>query len=184
MNTPLIILILLFLFTALFLVLYILVLVDQMMGHTLPTSTRATNEIVEIVKKYKPGATNFYDLGCARGRLSLAIKKQLPKLEVVALDCSRLRVFFAKVRAILFRQKIKFSATDIFKKDLSDADILYSYLWYDHLPPLEEKLLRELKTNSIVITNTSFFPNWKPAEIIVLNPDEEEFEKLFVYVKR
>lgn len=183
MNNYLIFLVFLSLVLAVFLVIYILVLIDQLSGHTLPTSTKATKKIIEIIKEKSPNATNFYDLGCARGRFALAIKKLLPNIEVVAIDNSRLRIFFARIRAFLMHRKVKFIKNDILKNNLSEADVLYSYLWYDWLPPLEEKLLKELKKGSVVITNTSHFPNWVPNQTIIINPEKPDFEKLFVYVK-
>ncbi|HRY59969.1 MAG TPA: class I SAM-dependent methyltransferase [Patescibacteria group bacterium] len=183
MSNYLIFLALLCLIMVGFLILYILVLIDQLMGHTLPTSLKATEKIIEVIKEINPDATNFYDLGCARGRFALAIKKQLPSIEVVAIDNSRLRIFFAKIRALILHRKIKFIKNDIFKQNLSEVDVLYSYLWYDWLPPLEEKLKKELKKGSVVITNTSCFPNWNPIQTIILNPQKPDFEKLFVYIK-
>lgn len=40
-------------------------------GHDLATSKKATRVLVDIIKKYKLEANNFYDLGCGHGTLSL-----------------------------------------------------------------------------------------------------------------
>ena len=183
MNISLIAPILLLLITSVFLVLYILIFVDQFMGHGLPTSKRATDQIIVAVRQHKPNAKNFYDLGCARGRLALNIKKHFPNLEVIAIDNSRLRLFFARMKALFLRRKINFVKNNVLKQNLSGADVVFAYLWYNWLPPLEEKLQKELKKGSVVITNTSHFPSWVPTKTIVLNPDNPEFEKLFVYIK-
>ena len=71
------------------------------------------------------------------------------------------------MRAWLFRKEIKFIRNNIFDVDLSNADIVYTYLWYDLMPPLEQKLQKELKSGSIVITNTSNFPTWKPIQTVI-----------------
>jgi 2-polyprenyl-3-methyl-5-hydroxy-6-metoxy-1,4-benzoquinol methylase len=154
-------------------------------GHDLPTSRRAAKSIVKIISEHKT-ARNFYDLGCARGALAVRIKRELPNLRVNAIDNDPIRIFFAKIRALLFQCNIHFLRKNIFDVDLGDADIVYTYLWYDLMPLLEKKLQKELKHGAIVITNTSNFPTWKPVQKIVTYPKAPktpDFETLFVYQK-
>ena len=157
-------------------------------GHDLPTSRRATKALAATMRKYKPDAKIFYDLGCARGDLSLKLKKIMPRLEIHGIDDSATLIFFAKTKGLILRRKINFAKQDIFKTDLRDADVVYAYLWYDLLPALEKKLRRELKRGSVVITNTSHFtPNWQPTEKIATHPEvskTSDFETLFVYINK
>jgi SAM-dependent methyltransferase len=152
-------------------------------AHDLPTSKKAILEVVKIIKKYAPDASNFYDLGCGHGRVVLEIKKEMPNLNVYGIDKNPIRIFFAKIKTLILKRKIHFINEDIFKINLSGADILYTYLWYDLMPVLEEKVKKELKKGAIVITNTSHFSNLKPIETIRVHPEikDENFEKLFVY---
>ena len=156
-------------------------------GCDLPTSKRATKVLVETIKKYKPDAKNFYDLGCAHGTLSLRLKKIFPHLEIYAIDNSAVRIFFATAKSKALGQKINFRKQDIFKTDLRNADLVYIYLWYDLMPILEKKLQKELRRGAVVITNTFHFQDWKPTEKVVTchkaskTPD---FETLFVYIKK
>ncbi len=176
----------------LFLVLFLLVLlplgilffIDTFKGHDLPTSKKAIKKICEIISKHQTKSNNFYDLGCGRGTLALAIKKAFPQFHVYALDKSHLRLFFAKIKTCLLKQKIHFQKTNLFKKDLRNADIIYTYLWYDLMPPLEKKLKKELKKGALIITNTSCFPNWQPTTTYIIHPKNPDFEKLFVHVKK
>ena len=158
-------------FAILFLVFALDILIRR---HDLPTSGRATRALIKAIKQYKPDAKNFYDLGCGHGALCLAIKKALPGLEIYGADNSAIRIFFAKLKS----KRINFRKQNIFDVDLSSADIVYTYLWYDLMPPLEKKLQNELKPGAIVITNTSNFPTWQPIQKIVMR------ETLFVYIKR
>lgn len=154
--------------------------------HDLPTSRRATRALVDTMQKYKPDAKTFYDLGCARGTLSLRLKKILPRLEIRGVDNSAVRIFFAKMKSKISRREISFQKQDIFKTDLRNADVIYTYLWYDLMPILEKKLQKELKQGSVVITNTSHFQDWQPTEKVVTYPKVSktpDFETLFVYVK-
>lgn len=168
---------------AIVLFLYLLLLIDTLRGHDIPTSRKAIKTIYKIISENKPQAKNFYDLGCGRGTLVVAVKRRFPHFNVYAIDNSLLRIFFAKLKSIFLGKEICFKKKDLFKADLRDADIVYAYLWYDLLPPLEKKLQKELKKGTVVITNTFCFPNWKPIETYVTNPQQPKSGKLFFYVK-
>lgn len=152
-------------------------------AHDLPTSKRARKRIYELINKYKPEAKSFYDLGCSRGGLVINVKKKFPQTCVYGIDKNRIRLFFAKARALLAGKRVNFRQADIFQYDFSDADVIYTYLWYDLMPPLEDKLQKELKPGAVVITNTSHFVHWEPVETHITYPPKPKFEKLFVYIK-
>jgi len=168
-------------------VLWSILVIDSVLhGHDLPTSRRATKSIIKIISENKT-AKNFYDLGCAKGEFAVRIKRNIPNISVYGIDNNPTRIFFAKLRSLFFRCEVKFLRKNIFEVDLSDADIVYTYLWYDIMPLLEKKLQDELKQGAIVITNTSNFPNWKPISKVVTCPQKfigtPDFETLFIYQK-
>jgi len=175
-------------FVAITLSLFLVLAIESLVrGHDLPTSRRATRALADTIRKYKPDAKKFYDLGCAHGTLSLRLKKILPHLEIYAVDNSTVRIFFGKLKDKILRRKINFQKQDIFKIDLRNADVIYTYLWYDLMPILEKKLQEELKLGAVVITNTSHFQNWQPTEKVVTYPKVSktpDFETLFIYVKK
>lgn len=156
-------------------------------GHDLPTSRRATRALATTIQKYKSDAKTFYDLGCAHGTLSLRLKKILPRLDIYGIDNSTVRIFFAKLKSKILRRKVHFQTRDIFKTDFHNADVVYTYLWYDLMPILEKKLQKELKQDAVIITNTSHFQDWQPVEKIITYPKiskTPDFETLFVYIKK
>jgi trans-aconitate methyltransferase len=177
-------LILLFLLFNIFIVFFLVFTSDSLRGHDLPTSKRAIKALVDIVLKYNPKADKFYDLGCGRGTVVVAIKKELPFLTVCGIDNNTIRIFFSKIKAKILKRKVLFKKQNLFQTNLSTADIVYTYLWYDLMPPLEKKLQKELKPGAIVITNTSNFPTWKPEKTYITCPKNPDFEKLFVYIKK
>lgn len=155
------------------------------LGHDLQTDQKQIKILFDVVEAQKAAQT-FYDLGCAHGSLAVRIKRKLPHLDVCAIDNDSVRIFFAKSRAFILRKKVNFICADILKVNLSQADILYTYLWYDVMPPLEQKLQKELKPGALVITNTSSFPNWKPIKTIEPEKRSEQkvnIETLFIYRK-
>lgn len=178
------ILLLLLLMIGTFAVLSFVFVMDSIIrGHDIPTTKKAIETIDKIIREHKFKSGNFYDLGCGRGTLSLTIKRNNPRLYVYGVDFSTVRIFFANVKALLMGRKINFLKKDILHLNLADADIVFTYLWYDVMPPLELKLRKELKKGAVVITNTSNFPNWKPVKIYDIYPEKKDFEKLLVYVK-
>jgi SAM-dependent methyltransferase len=169
-----------------FLLLLFAMMIDSLVrGHDIPTSRRATRSIEKIISEHAAGK-NFYDLGCAYGALAVRIKRKFPDLAVCAVDDDPLRIFVGRIRAFIFRCNVTFLRKNIFELDVRDADVVYTYLWYDHMPPLEKKLQKELKQGAIVITNTSHFPTWRPMKKVVTYPGvsgTQDFETLFVYQK-
>jgi len=177
-------LILFFLLSNIFVVLFLVFALDSLRGHDLPTSKRAIKALVNIILTYKPKTDKFYDLGCGRGDVVVAIKKELPFLTVCGIDSNTIRIFFSRIKAGILKRKILFSKQNIFQANLNTADVIYTYLWYDLMSPLEKKLQKELRPGSIIITNTSSFPTWKPEKTYITCPKNPDFEKLFVYIKK
>ena len=152
--------------------------------HDLPSDKKARQMIAQIISQRHPQAKNFYDLGSGRGAVILSVKKHLPHLQVIGVDLSRFRCAIAKAKAKLLGRQVRVKRGDLFKQDLSQADVVYAFIWYDLLPPLERKLQQELKPGALAITNTVHFFDWPLAEKIVF--DEKlpgNFGTLFVYVK-
>lgn len=158
-----------------FALLFLVIMIESLLrGHDLPTDSKTTKLICKIISEYSPQANNFYDLGCARGALATRIKKRFPHLLVHGVDNGSIRIVCAKLRALLLQTDIRFLRANIFDVDLGNADIIYTYLWYDTMPLLEKKLQKELKKGALVIANTSHFSKWEPIKKI---------ETLFLYRK-
>lgn len=109
------------------------------------------------VKKGK----KFYELGSGDGRVVLEAAKMGADSE--GIEQSWLRVLYSKFKAQQIK-KAKFYHGNVFTRNYSDADIVYIYLLPKGVKKLEEKLKKELKKGSIVITQTYHFPNWKPVK--------------------
>ena len=166
-----------------FILLFFIFGIDALRGHDMATSKRVIKVLVKIIKEHNPGTHRFYDLGCGRGSVVLVIKKEFPLFMVYGIDNNIVRIFFSKLRSKFLRRKIIFKKQNIFNVDLKNVDIIYAYLWYELMPPLEKKLRKELKQGAIVVTNTSRFLTWKPIKTYIVHPENPDFEKLFVYIK-
>ncbi len=166
------------------LVVFIVIIEALVRQHYLPTSTTVLDRVQTIISEHIPHGGIVYDLGCGHGLFALSIQKENPTRSVRGIDTSYIRIWFAKVYTYLIGRHVIFTRKNIFNADLRDADIVYTYLWYSVMPPLEQKLRKELKPGAIVITNTSYFPNWKPIRTIITHQvpcATPDFETLFIY---
>lgn len=107
----------------------------------------------------------FYELGSGDGRLVFEAAKVCKK--AVGIEQSILRIWYSKFLA--WQKNLpntEFIHGNIFKKDLSNADVIYIYLLPRGVDKLEPKLKNELKKGSKVVTLRFHFKNWKPLKTV------------------
>lgn len=130
----------------------------------IPTRMEAIRKILKLagVKKGK----KIYELGSGDGRVVIEAAKM--GAESIGIEQSWIRVLYSRYKASNL-YNAKFYHGNIFSKDYSDGDIVYIYLLLKGVAKLEEKLKKELKKGSIVVTQTYHFPNWKPFKKVDLS---------------
>lgn len=127
----------------------------------IPTKMDQIRKILKLagVKKGR----RFYELGSGDGRVVFTAAKL--RADCFGIEQSWLRVLYSRYKAWgLGLKKAKFSHGNIFSRNYEDADVIYIYLLQKAVNRLEEKLKRELKKGSVVITQTYHFLNWKPVK--------------------
>lgn len=111
----------------------------------------------------KPGQF-FVDLGCGDGRVLRAIRKKAAVkavgYELNPLACLRARVQCIKDRSIEIRRQ------DFMKADLSEADVVFCYLFPDVMKPLAKKLRAELRPGALVASCNFELPGFVPETIL------------------
>ncbi len=150
-------------------------------GEDYPTSKNTVKKIAEVIAAHHFEKGLLYDLGSSRGGFVLDILNEAPGLRAVGIDNSLLRTWIAKLRNRMSKKKAVFVKEDIFDADISQADVVYVYLPRPMLPAVEEKLQKELKSGSIVLTSRVCFPDWQPSSVIQKNPANSDEEDTFVY---
>jgi SAM-dependent methyltransferase len=130
------------------------------------TSTRGApwvpthREIVERMLRMagvKPGETVF-DLGCGDGRVLVAAARHFGARAVgVEIDLGRYLWSLAVVTALGLHGRVRVIRADLFKVDLSSADVVFSYLLQDTNDRLKDKLRRELRPGARIVSNTFHF---------------------------
>src|SRR3989344_4010571 len=109
----------------------------------------------------------FYELGSGDGRVVIEAAKL--RGSAFGIEQSLIRLLLS--RFIAFRSNIKnatFIHGDIFKQDLSHADVVFIFLLTKGIAKLEGKLRRELKKGAIIISQTFHLTNWKPYKKILV----------------
>lgn len=129
----------------------------------IPTKMDQIRKILKLagVKRGK----KFYELGSGDGRVVLEAARL--GADSVGIEQSWLRVLYSRYKARKLASRMKcgnvdFYHNNIFNRNYSDADIIYVYLLQKGVKKLENKLKKELKKGSVIITQTYHFPNWKP----------------------
>lgn len=129
-----------------------------------PTKKERIKKLLKLINLRKKV---FYELGSGDGRVVIEAAKR--GATAYGIEQSYLRVLYSKLQAS--RQNAKFIHGDIFKQNLSAADIVFVFLLPKGVERLEGKLRKELKKGSIVITQTYHFPSWKPYKKVDLSKE-------------
>src|SRR5258708_31173236 len=144
------------------LVFYFVMLANAMWGdYDFTTNKRVARQVALVLKNLNLEKSTLYDLGSCRGAFALNISRACPQLKVFGVEKDPLRNWYAKFISLFSRGKAKFLNQDIFKVDLSSADVTYIYLERSLLPKLQKKLEQELKPGSVVVSQTVSFPSWQ-----------------------
>jgi len=104
------------------------------------------------------------DLGCGYGRV-LALAKSIGAASVVGVEIDPVRWLVCAVRCF---RKCKVVYGDMFKFNVSDADVVYIFQWPSVNARLAEKLRRELKPGAYVVSYMWEVPG---LALVAHNPD-------------
>ena len=127
-----------------------------------PARHRDLKRIFKIAD-LKPGEL-FYDLGCGHGQIVIQANKHF-QAKAVGLEISLPLFLVCKIRR-LSQPGIRFKYKNIFREDLSPADVIYVYGLPDTLNNrLRQKLEKELKPGARIISYGFAVKDWRPAAI-------------------
>jgi len=100
-----------------------------------------------------------YDLGCGDGRMILAAAGRY-HARAVGIEIDPLRYLWCQFLITLTgqRKRVQIIFGNLFNKDLSEADVVMCYLMPDALSKLEDKLKKELRPGTRIVSNRFTFP--------------------------
>jgi len=139
---------------------------------TLATSYTGRRKIIEILKREaslrSDGVYAVIDLGSGRGGLTRLIARKIPQTQVTGIEFARIPYWQSVWMQKLFGPKnLCYLRCNFLPYDCAQTDAVVFYLSANFAPRVGEKLYRELKNGSMIISY--MFPlaaPWKPAEII------------------
>ena len=136
-------------------------------GFDAPYVPTKTTRIRKLLKSIPLKGKTFYELGSGDGRV-VRVAAELGA-QAIGIEQSLLRILYSRYKS--FRQKLanaKFWYGNIFDQNYTDADVVFIFLLPKGVEKLEDKLKKELKKDSLIITQTFHFKKWKPYKKIVI----------------
>lgn len=122
----------------------------------------------------------FVELGCGTARLSKYLSKNT-QASIKGVELSLFHYFFAKLKTIFTSGK-QFSVHygNLFKINYSDQSAVYMFLMPEAYEKMSEKLNKELKVGSKVVSYVWPLPNWEPEKI----DKKEGRADIYLYIKK
>ncbi len=139
-----------------------------------PTKPRQTRRMVEAAGI--SDGDKVYDLGCGSGTLLFAAADGAKDVTCVGFEISALPFCLAKVRSWFSRLDVRVRYANLFKADLSDADVVFVFLLeksYEKLMPT----LKGLKDDARVVVEVWPLPGVEAVEVI----KEDGLLPIYVY---
>ena len=104
------------------------------------------------------------DIGCGDGRVLRKVRKRYG-VRVVGYELNLLAYIKAKLLCLGF-QNTEVKWRDFWKADLSEADVVFCYLFPDVMKDLALKLRSELKPGAVVVSCNFDLPGFVPERIL------------------
>lgn len=127
-----------------------------------PTQQAVLDEAFSMANFEK--GDKFYDLGAGDGRVLIQAKKRFPTITAVGYECVPTVWMFGQSYVRWFGRKVDLRYGNFFSKDLSDADVIFTYLFPGVMKKLEKKFERELKPGTRIVSHAFLFADREPDE--------------------
>ena len=113
-----------------------------------------------------------YDLGCGDGRIVIFAAKQYGA-RGVGIDLNPVRIDEARAnaRSAGVTDRVSFEVNDLFDADISGASVVALYLLPEANLRLRDRLLRELKPGTRVVSHSFAMGDWKPDREALVDGD-------------
>ncbi len=158
----------------LILLIFFLLVVISILWYTLRTgispmwsSGKACQAMLGALEQQANGP--LIDLGSGWGTIVVPLARKYSYHRIIGYELS----WFPWLVSIIVKYCLRLDNLTLYRKDfrkaaLSNASVLYCYLFPGGMRSLEEKLKRELSNEMIIISNTFALPSYQPAKVIKL----------------
>jgi len=126
---------------------------------------RVTVRRILFLAKVKPGETVF-DLGCGDGRIVITAARSFAA-RGIGIEIDPARVLWARTWARLakVRNRVRILRKNMYRVDLHDADVVVLFLSPDANYRLQDKLLREMRPGTRIVSYYHPMLGWEPEEV-------------------
>ena len=154
-----------------FVVLFIIVVIVNTIYSTIykivnvPTTPFSRNALVKDIRSLKQNCEGLviYDLGAGWGGLCLWLARAFPKAKIIGYEVSPFPFTVAWIRQMIsFKKNYRICYGDLFKQDISDADIIFAYLSPEHMT----RLIPAIPKGTIVYSQGFEVPEMTPEKVI------------------
>lgn len=125
-----------------------------------PILKRSSHDLFELVD-LRPGA-KIIDLGSGDGAFALQAAKR--GYQVIGYEINPILVAIARLRTLRYHKSIKIYLRDFWQVKLPEVDVIYVFLIERYMQKLEDKLMKEIKQPTVVVSHVFTFPHLKPIK--------------------
>ena len=129
-------------------------------------SSHAVNDALKATVD-QAQAQHFIDLGAGIGSVTFALAAHRPEMHVEAWERAPIPWLLANWRS-RHQPNCKVIRKSFWDCDLSLYDIAFAFLSPAPMPQLGEKVLREMRPGSLLISSTFPVPGWEPESTLIL----------------
>jgi tRNA A58 N-methylase Trm61 len=128
------------------------------------TPTPVVRQMLTLAE-LKPGE-KLYDLGSGDGRTVIMAAKDFGAESVgVELREDLVKRALSNIQELGLEEKVQIFQNDIFKVDLSQADVVFLYLTTSANEKVKPKLETELKVGARIVSHDYEILGWKPSKV-------------------
>jgi hypothetical protein len=140
------------------------------------SSSIVTETVIDLLKT--ENAKNFADLGAGVGTVAIPVAKKLSQIHVEAWELAPFPWLICKLRGRFLSNYVALRR-NFFAANVKEYDVIFAFLSPLAMPEISEKLKREMRSGTLLISSSFPAPNWQPETILQLNDSRKTV--LFCY---
>ncbi|HNX10609.1 MAG TPA: hypothetical protein PKI61_00490 [bacterium] len=121
------------------------------------------------------GTETIYELGAGQADFLQIMEKKYPKAKLIGIEHSRWLYFFSKMMLNKKKSRINLIREDLFKTDIKKADLIYVYLVPTMMAKLSERITKECRPKTIIISYLFSIPNLTISKKLDINGNSVYF---------
>src|SRR3990167_7262024 len=123
-----------------------------------PTTGRSIRRIFDSVKLKKSDV--FFDLGCGDGRLVYFVAKKYG-IRAIGVERNPLLNWYSNIQRNLFKiPHVEFLRKNLFDVTLTEATVIYLFLFPEMVEKLRNKFLTECRKNTLIVSHGFKIKGW------------------------